>query len=111
MKYLVLFLFLPAMAFAQTVQQPPPPALASQQSIARANADRESVETAVRHYEESIGLHDQNRQNEIAALTKENKALADKNAWWVDCTSERIAGCREWILSFSTPVAPTAEAK
>ncbi len=98
-------------AYGQSAPQPVPPAIASQQSINRVNADRESVETAIRHYEESVGLHDQNRQNEIMALTNENKILADKNQWWTDCTSERIAGCRAWVMSVSPPIAPTAEAK
>jgi hypothetical protein len=112
MKYLVVVssLFLPAIALAQTAQ-PLPPAVASQQSIARVNADRESVETAIRHYEESVMLHDQNRQNEVAALTKENQTLTEQAQWWKDCTSEKIAGCRPWLLSISPPIAPTAEAK
>lgn len=105
--------------YGQTAPQPVPPSIASQQSINRVNADRESAETAIRHYEESVVLHDQNRQNEIAALTKENesltkenKTLADKEKWWADCMSEKIAGCRQWLESIATPgIEPTAIAK
>jgi hypothetical protein len=87
------FSFLPAVALAQTAQ-PVPPALAAQQSIARVNGDRELVETALRHYEESVVLNDQSRQAEIAALT-------DQVQLWKDCTGEKIAGCREWVMSMS----------
>jgi hypothetical protein len=94
-KYLVVvsLSFLPAMALAQTAQ-PLPPALATQQSIARVDGDRVMAETALRHYEESVVLNDQNRQGEIAALT-------DQVQWWKDCTSQKIAGCREWVMSIS----------
>lgn len=90
-KYLVVvsLSFLPAIALAQTAQ-PLSPAVASQQSVARVNGDRELVETAIRHYEESVILNDQSRQREIEALTEQVQ-------WWKDCTGEKIAGCREWI--------------
>ena len=99
MKYLVVVLlsFLPAAfiflgaSLAQT-PQPVPPAVAAQQAIARVNGDRELVETALRHYEESVVLNDQGRQAEIAALT-------DQVQWWKDCTSEKIAGCRQWLMT------------
>ena len=95
-KYLVVvsFSFLPAIALAQTAQ---PPATPSQQTIARVNGDRDLVETALRHYEESVVLNDQSRQGEIAALAKENQSLTEQVHWWQDCTGEKIAGCREWI--------------
>jgi hypothetical protein len=91
-KYLVVvFSLLPAAALAQTALAPPP---AAQQLISRVNGDRELVETALRHYEESVVLNDQNRQAEIAALSEQVQ-------WWRDCTSEKIAGCREWLMMIS----------
>jgi hypothetical protein len=99
-KYLavVCFSFLLASLWLLVVQaqtpQPVPPAIAAQQSIARVNGDRDLVETALRHYEESVVLNDQGRQAEIAALT-------DQVQWWKDCTSEKIAGCRQWLMTMS----------
>jgi hypothetical protein len=92
-KYLAVisFSFLPAIALAQTAKPLPLAVAAPEQLIARVNGDRELIETALRHYEESVILNDQNRQAEIAALT-------DQVQWWKDCTSEKIAGCREWII-------------
>jgi hypothetical protein len=94
-KYLVVgvFSFLPAVALAQTAQQLQS-LTAQQQAVARVNGDRELAETALRHYEESVVLNDQSRQAEIAALT-------DQLQWWKDCTGEKIAGCREWVMSMS----------
>ena len=100
MKYLVVasLSFLPAVALAQT--PPNPPALtAQQQLIGRVNGDRDSVETALRHYEESVVLNDQSRQAEIAALT-------EQVTWWKDCN--KTPSCRAWLLLSN---APTAEAK
>jgi hypothetical protein len=101
-KYLVVasFSFLPAAfiflgaSLAQTPQPPPPALAAAQQLIGRVNGDRELVETALRHYEESVVLNDQSRQAEIAALS-------DQVHWWQDCTSEKIAGCRQWLMTMS----------
>ena len=103
MKYLVVvsFSFLPAVALAQTPQPLPPPLAAPQQLIGRVNGDRDLVETALRHYEESVVLNDQGRQGEIAALAKENQTLTEQVQWWKDCTGEKIAGCREWVISIS----------